>query len=347
MIQLSESRRPKQPSNTGRVSIIRLLFFDSNHGLNNIPGCTAGGGEGLAVADMPSMTVSLVDAKGGDVPGTSTVAVDIRDDGPVLSLTHAGGENDTVLIDNSYVTRGSFMPEYGADGADGTNAITIRFEGVRSIRVNGVDQSTSFDETRTITFDENGVAEVYTGLGKMVFTQQADGSVSYTYLAKHGLQGDSEKLTFTATDADHDTASQSVNMTMNQDIPAGTSFVDEAGIPGLGSHYTGHGSNVDSFEVFLPEETTAIAWDLDAINGNILNGLKADVTGDGAYQDVVWQVGPDNVLQGMVGDTVVISVTPGSTVRPDGMGNHVSDFEVQLSYPVQHESGEGQNAQGL
>ncbi len=305
------------------------------------------GGDAIAKAAAPNIGVKVTDKHGGE-SDLGNIAVDILDDAPQLSLTpgDTAAADGSIHLGNSFMTSGSIEVAYGADQANGTgdDYLEVTFEGVRHVRLEGglPDSGTAFNETKLVAFDNDGHATVYTGLGVIEFTKNlATGEVTYTYLAKHGLAGDSEKLTFTATDSDGDTAAQSASVKMTQDVPAGTSYVDEAGLLGLGSHHAGYLSPVMAFPVYLPEGTTDVAWDLAAIQG--ANPIKADADGDGTYSPVAWSVdGQGNLIATAEGRTI-LTVTKG-TVPPvaeldessDETGNYVSTFTVKLDYPIEH-----------
>ncbi len=306
-------------------------------------------GDAAAQAAMPQFTITVKDTAGNSSdPGV--VKVDVYDDGPQLGFDHPAASGDGhVHLDNSYMSTGTLTPNYGADRAAGAgdDYLDVTFQGTRHVMINGSPVATPFDETVHVSLDSSGKGVVYTGLGYIEFTKQANGSITYTYLAKHGLKGDFETLTFTVADGDGDTAKQSYVVEMDYDVPAGTSYVDEAGLAGLGSHHPGYYEPTQNFEVILPQGTTDVSWDLDAITANTTNAIKADANGDGLYSNVTWSVDGSGKLIGTAEGKVILTVTQQADPTPDGHGNYTSTFSVELHAPIQHPSGAGYNVKSL
>lgn len=151
---------------------------------------------------------------------TGTITVDIIDDVPVLevtdnALTATGGyasESDTLTLD------------YGADAPTGS---TLTVNGAQGT----AGQNGSGQATLTFTLTN----------GALVLTQMSDHTYTYVYTAKNNTELDfskgslSENLTFEITDADGDTSSQTVTVTINAPsqpvVPDGVAaVVDEANI---------------------------------------------------------------------------------------------------------------------
>ena len=306
-------------------------------------------GDAAAQAAMPQFTITVTD-NAGLTSDPGLVKVDIYDDGPQLGFSHPAASGDGhVHLDNSYLSTGTLTPNYGADRAAGSgdDYLDVTFQGTRHIMINGSPVAYAFNETVHASLDSSGKGVVYTGLGYIEFSKQPSGAITYTYLAKHGLKGDSETLTFTVADGDGDTAKQSYIVEMDFDVPAGTSYVDEAGLAGLGSHHPGYYESTQHFEVILPMGTTNVSWDLAAITANTTNALKADANGDGLYSNVTWSVDGSGKLIGTAEGKVILSVTQQANPTPDGHGNYTSTFSVELHAPIQHPSGAGYNIKSL
>jgi len=202
-------------------------------------------GEGKNTVDnADSVTVTLTDANGNtyDV----TVNVDVVDDVPTLALTDAV---DTITAGSTHISEaGAFSFVQGADGAS------------LSVSVNG-------GEAQTVTFNESGIGTVTTDRGTLTLNS-ADGT--YTYEARADLQlgeGGEETFQFTATDADGDTASASLGLT----ILAGTHFEvgDNTDTTFIGdptsavSALIGDTGGTDSTTVATPGQSYNISFILD------------------------------------------------------------------------------------
>ncbi len=306
-------------------------------------------GDAAAQAAMPQFSITVTD-KQGHTSDPGLIKVDVYDDGPQLTLAHPAASGDGhVHLDNSYMSTGILTPNYGADRAAGSgdDYLDVTFQGTRHIMINGSPVGYTFNDTVHVNLDSSGKGVAYTGLGYIEFTKQANGTITYTYLAKHGLKGDFETLTFTVADGDGDTAKQSYIVEMDFDVPAGTSYVDEAGIPGLGSHHPGYYEPTQNFEVLLPVGTTEVSWDLAAISANTTNALKADANGDGLYTNVTWGVDGMGRLIATAEGKVILTVTQQANPTPDGHGNYTSTFTVELHAPIQHPNGAGYNVKSL
>jgi len=251
-------------------------------------------GEGKNTADnADSVTVTLRDANGNtyDV----TVNVDVVDDVPTLALTDAV---DAITAGSTHISEaGAFSFVQGADGA------------ALSVSVNG-------GEAQTVTFNESGIGTVTTDRGTLTLNS-ADGT--YTFEARADLQlgeGGEETFQFTATDADGDTSSATLGLT----ILAGTHFeVGEntdttlIGDPTSAvSALIGDTGGTDSTTVTTPGQSYNISFILD-LSGSMANDRD-----------------PNDGVSGQAGSRIAMAVSSLEYFFQNSIQTHDGDIHIQL-----------------
>ena len=151
------------------------------------------------------ITVTATDTDG--TTGTSTIVVTIEDDVPVLEF-----DKETDAIHRFESSEGTFVMNYGADGAFGSETIDVQI---------GLPDGTT--APGTLTF-ENGVATLdvpngHLHAGTLTVTDNGDGTYAYSF--KAGLLAKSGDYTFnfSVTDGDRDTASDALTVTVENRVP--------------------------------------------------------------------------------------------------------------------------------
>ena len=151
------------------------------------------------------ITVTATDTDG--TTGTSTIVVTIEDDVPVLEF-----DKETDAIHRFESSEGTFVMNYGADGAFSSETIDVQI---------GLPDGTT--APGTLTF-ENGVATLdvpngHLHAGTLTVTDNGDGTYAYSF--KAGLLAKSGDYTFnfSVTDGDRDTASDALTVTVENRVP--------------------------------------------------------------------------------------------------------------------------------
>ncbi|WP_304021432.1 Ig-like domain-containing protein [Desulfovibrio piger] len=154
-----------------------------------------GGGENDAIAH--EMEVVVTDSDGDS--GSAVIRVEITDDVPTIDTA------ESISLTEGQSTTQSFDVAFGADGAAASGAVTIQ----------------------GVTADENGVYHLANG------TVVINDDNTYTYTADSDApEGATDSFTLVATDADGDTHTAEVSVSINQssapELSVGQVTVDEA-----------------------------------------------------------------------------------------------------------------------
>ena len=214
-----------------------------------------------ADAATPNETAEAADSFGIKVddkdgtPLTGTISVNIRDDGPSISVTGLGEAVDS----GTTSANGSWVHDFGAD-----------LPAVQQITVNGT----------VLALTEGNTVEVTGEYGTL--TVRADGT--YTYTARPNKDG-SDSFTFSIRDADGDSQEATLTVEVEDSTvkPAGMTFTtQDADVASVGS---------DSMTLELAAGVTLTQAAVDAVNETISYGhfsLSADgrsliFTQDSAY----------------------------------------------------------------
>jgi uncharacterized protein YegL len=288
----------------GNVGYTYTLTGNYSHAPNSGPDQAAAGAEqfALTIAGTP----------------VGAISVTIEDDAPLLGFDTGG--NVTLGQGMNFTASGALDYSPGADNAD-ASSVTV---GIRSDYTSGGSTGTS-TVSCAVPLDGTHVS-VNTSTGLLTLWYEK-GEIVYTYEAQRGHRNDTDRITFTVTDSDGDSASANFTVTLSENVPGATARLDEAGLE-FGSHAAGHGEagvTVTLGEVALAPNATSLDWDLGH-----MPKLLADGDRNGKYEEVKWVQEGDS-LKGYADGQLALEVTPDFE-----NGRFTGELTVTLHSAVQH-----------
>ncbi|MDR0827610.1 MAG: VWA domain-containing protein, partial [Desulfovibrio sp.] len=295
--------------NSGSKTLTYTLDSNAAH--------ATGAGENLDVQTIP---VVIRDAAGNTWNQTATIS--ITDDVPEISFDTGGNVTLGGSSSFDFTTSGTLDYAMGADNPSQTHvAVTVS-----SDYHSGSTTTNGTPATYNVPLDGTPVT-VQTATGALTLHIE-NGEIAYSYEGQRGHLGDTDKITFSITDSDGDTATADFTVTLADNIPGAVFSLDEAGLS-FGSQGAGHGeasltSVINGAQ--LSADATSLQWDTDNAPP-----LKADTNRDGEYTEVTWQqVG--NSLQGIAEGKVAIQIDP----TFDASGKFTGELTTTLYSAVEH-----------